>query len=101
MKFKYGIYQSSERSCIFYKEDEDGNQSVFNIYNPKKEKEILAYIDNEQMKQNSWHTEKEITINEIMDAFHNWASDAPMLFEMNAQKSIGNCLKSVLFKEEE
>ena len=29
---KYGILQSSSKSCIFYKQDEDGNQSTFNIF---------------------------------------------------------------------
>ena len=29
---KYGIYQSSKTSCIFYKEDDDGKQSTFNLF---------------------------------------------------------------------
>ena len=55
MVHKYGIYQSTSKSCIFYKQDEDGNQSTFNIFvSPSKdetEKTIFAFIDNEQMNK--------------------------------------------------
>lgn len=105
MPNKYGIYQSSSKSCIFYKEDEDGNQSTFNVFvTPHKEKQgeekIIAFIDNEQMKKKSWSKTEITDIKEILDAFGGWASDAPIVFELEAQKSLGQCLGSVLRKKE-
>lgn len=100
MAHKYGIYQSSSRSCVFYKEDEDGNQSTFNLFvNPEDEK-IIAFIDNDNMKKESWIKEEIKDIKEIIDAFGGWASDAPILFEFEAKKSMIRCLSSVLKKRE-
>ena len=103
MTNKYGIYQSTSKSCIFYKQDEDGNQSTFNIFvSPLKEKEgknaIFVFIDNEQFKKDSWVTIKDSDIRRIIKAFNGWAEDAPLLFELEAQKSMGECLSSVLKK---
>lgn len=101
MTNKYGIYQSSSKSCVFYKEDEDGNQSTFNILvaphekEPDKEK-IIAFIDNEQMKKESWSKTEVTDIKEILDAFGGWASDAPIVFDLEAKKSLSQCLGSVL-----
>lgn len=102
MTHKYGIYQSTSKSCIFYKQDENGNQSTFNIFvSPLKEgkNEIFAFIDNEQMKKENWVTTKDADIKDIIKAFNNWAEDAPLLFELEAQKSMGECLSSILKKE--
>ena len=81
MANKYGIYQSTSKSCTFYKQDEDGNQSTFNIFiaHSKQEldkKEVFAFIDNEQMKKDN------------------------LAFELEAHKSMSHCLVSVLKKEE-
>jgi len=101
MTKKFGIYQSSSKSCIFYKEDEDGNQSTFNIFvtpaeeEPDKEK-IIAFIDNEQMKKESWAKTEVTDIKDILDAFGGWASDAPIVFDLEAKKSMSKCLGSVL-----
>lgn len=105
MGHKYGILQKSSKSCIFYKEDEDGNQSTFNIFvKPKIHEEdmdkIFAFIDNEQLKKESWSSSEKVDVKDVVDAFGGWASDAPVLFEMEAHKSMGDCLKSVLKKEE-
>jgi hypothetical protein len=104
MTNKYGIYQSTSKSCIFYKEDEDGNQSTFNIFvGPLKEIEgkntIFAFIDNEKMKKENWITTKDADIKEIIKAFNGWAENAPLLFEFEAQKSMSMCLSSILKKE--
>jgi hypothetical protein len=104
MTHKYGIYQSTSKSCIFYKQDEDGNQSTFNIFvTPLKEKEgkneIIAFIDNEQMKKENWVTTKDADIKDIVKAFNDWAEDAPLLFELEAQKSMVECFCSILKKE--
>ena len=105
MAHKYGIFQSSSRSCIFYKEDEDGNQSTFNIFikpkndNPQKE-EIFAFIDNEQMKIANWSPHDVTDVKEVIHAFSGWATDAPLMFEIEAHKSMSHCLSSVLKKEE-
>jgi len=102
---KYGIVQSSSKSCIFYKQDEDGNQSTFNIFlkpnknNPDKE-EIFAFIDNEQFKKENWINRDESDIKDVLDAFGGWASEAPMVFEMEAHRSLNNCLSSLMKKEE-
>jgi len=106
MAHKYGIYQSTSKSCIFYKQDDDGNQSTFNIFvkpsNEKEdEKEIFAFIDNEQMKKDNWTMTKQAGIRDVVDAFGGWASDAPIVFEIEAQKSMSQCLSSVLKKKEE
>lgn len=103
---KYGIYQSSSKSCIFYKQDDDGNQSTFNIFvTPKKDiedkKELFAFIDNEQMKKENWTTTDIKNIKDVIDAFGGWASDAPIVFELEAKKSMSHCLSSVLRELEE
>jgi len=99
MGYKYGIYQSSPTSCILYKQDEDGNQSTFNLFlipegEGKEEKTILSFIDNEQMKTKSWFGTKNTTMEDLMKVFKEWASDAPFVFELNAERSIINCLES-------
>ena len=101
MAYKYGIYQSSGASCIFYKEDEDGNQSTFNLFvapktNMEDKKTILALIDNEQINGDNWCGDRDLAIQDIFEAFDKWASDAPIVFELDAQKNIGNFLKSAL-----
>jgi hypothetical protein len=105
MAHKYGIFQTSSRSCVFYKEDEDGNQSTFNLFvkpkkeNPQKE-EIFAFIDNEQMKIANWSPQDATDVKDVIEAFGGWASDAPLMFEIEAHKSMSHCLSSVLKKEE-
>jgi hypothetical protein len=100
MTYKYGIYQSTSSSCIFYKQDEDGNQSTFNIFvspkNENKVKDVIAYIDNEQMKKENWLSGKNFDINELVEAFGGWAKDAPIIFELEAQKSMTHCLSSMI-----
>ena len=104
MAHKYGIYQTSSKSCVFYKQDDDGNQSTFNIFvkpsTGEEEKEVFAFIDNEQMKKDNWAMTKKSGVKDIVDAFGGWASDAPVVFELEAQKSMSHCLSSVLKKEE-
>lgn len=99
MQHKYGIYQSTSKSCIFYKQDEDGKQSTFNLFaNPEEDekKNIFAFIDNEQTEEKNWAITKDTNVEDIVEAFGSWASDAPVLFELEAQKSMSNCLQSVL-----
>jgi len=102
MANKYGIYQSSSKSCIFYKQDQDGNQSTFNIFvSPNKEKKsFIAFIDNEELQSENWATSEASRIEDIIKAFGGWASDAPVVFELEAQKSMSQCLSS-MFKEDE
>jgi len=105
MANKYGIFQNSTRSCVFYKEDEDGNQSTFNIFvTPKKDnidrKQIMAFIDNEQMKTENWFKEDVTQVEDIVEAFGGWATDAPMMFEIEAQKSMSQCLSAALKKKD-
>jgi len=105
MAHKYGVFQSTSKSCIFYKEDDDGNQSTFNIFiSPSKEQEdrekIIAFIDNEQMKKENWWLNKDSDLKEVIDAFGGWAADAPIVFELEAHKSMSNCLGSVLRKKD-
>jgi hypothetical protein len=103
MPEKFGIYQASSKSCVFYKQDEDGNQSTFNIFvkESKEKKDLIAFIDNEQMKKENWAFEKDSDMKDLIKAFGGWASDAPIVFELEAQKSMSNCLNSVLKKESE
>ena len=103
MANKFGIYQSSSKSCIFYKEDEDGNQSTFNIFITPKEgdkEKIVAFIDNEHMKRESWMKEEITDLKDVIDAFGGWATDAPIVFELEAHKSMSHCLSSMIKKEE-
>ncbi len=99
---KYGIYQTSQKSCVFYKQDEDGNQSTFNIFvTPKdKKQQISAFIDNEGMKNENWFKDNVSTVEDVLDAFGGWAKDAPLMFELEATKSIGQCLSSTMKKED-
>jgi len=104
MAHKYGIFQTSSRSCVFYKEDEDGNQSTFNLFiRPTKKdaqkEEIFAFIDNEQMKIANWSPQDETDVKDVIEAFGGWATDAPLMFEIEAHKSMSHCLSSALKKE--
>jgi len=105
MSYKYGIFQSSPASCILYKQDEDGNQSTFNLFlipegEGKEEITILSFIDNEQMKIANWSPHDVTDVKEVIHAFSGWATDAPLMFEIEAHKSMSHCLSSVLKKEE-
>lgn len=103
MANKFGIYQSSSKSCIFYKEDEDGNQSTFNIFKtPTKDmrEKIIAFIDNENMGQENWEKDEVTDAKDIIEAFGAWAADAPIVFELEAHKSLSRCLSSKLKKED-
>ncbi len=106
MKNKYGIIQSTSTSCSFYKQDSDGNQSTFNIFvapkmDEEEKKSIFAFIDNEQIKQKSWFGTNDVEVKDVVQAFREWASDAPFMFELDAQKSMGECLGSKLKKTNE
>ena len=106
MAHKYGIYQSTSKSCILYKQDDDGNQSTFNIYvkpskNQSEKKELFAFIDNEQMKKENWIDPEIKDVKDVITAFGGWAPDAPVVFELEAQKSLSQCLNSVLKKSED
>lgn len=106
MVHKYGIYQSTSNSCIFYKQDDDGNQSTFNLFSTplgeeKEKKTIFAFIDNEELKKDNWSKTKDLDVEDIIESFGGWASDAPLVFELEAKKSMGRCLSSVLKKQEE
>ena len=105
MVFKYGVFQSTSKSCVFYKEDDDGNQSTFNLFvtpteEDKTKSKIFAFIDNEQMRKENWSIYKEPDLNILFEAFGGWASDAPLLFEIEAHKSLTNCLSSIFKKED-
>jgi hypothetical protein len=102
---KYGILQSSGVSCIFYKEDENGKQSTFNLYvSSDKEmgnkKTLTALIDNEQVGLDNWFGDKNISVEDVIKAFYKWAPDAPVLFQMEAQESLSQCLYSIMKIEE-
>ena len=104
MANRYGIYQSTSKSCVFYKQDDDGNQSTFNIFvKPSKDEkdrnDLIAFIDNEQMKQENWAAPEDTNIKDVIDAFGGWAADAPVVFELGAHRSLSQCLSSVLKKE--
>lgn len=101
MSNRYGIYQSTSKSCVFYKQDKDGKQSTFNIFVTDDEgKKIKAFIDNEQFNQDSWSTKDEATVEDLVEAFGSWASDAPMVFGLEAQQSMSKCLRSTMKKED-
>ncbi len=103
MAHKYGIYQSTSKSCVFYKQDEDGNQSTFNIFIKKSKDEekndIFVFIDNEQLNKDNWSPTEETDIKDVIKAFGGWATDAPIVFELEAHKSMGHCLSTILKKE--
>ena len=100
-KNKYGVFQSTATSCVFYKQDKDGNQSTFNIFVEPREEEdqkgsIFAFVDNEQIQKNSWFGTNDLDLQDVIKAFREWASDAPFLFGLDAQKSMDQCLKREL-----
>ena len=104
MAHKYGIYQSTSKSCIFYKQDEDGHQSTFNIFvTPSKEEKnkLFAFIDNEQIKKENWSIPTDADIKDVIEAFGGWAADAPIVFELEAHKSMSQCLQTALKKDVE
>ena len=99
--YKYGIFQSSEFSCVFYKEDKEGNQSTFNLFVLPEEKgnKIFAYIDNFYIEEKVWHSVDNISIEKTLQTFNEWAIDAPVLFELEAQKSITRCFKNYMIQK--
>ena len=52
------------------------------------------------MKKDNWAVTKEMSIKDVIDAFGGWAADAPVVFELEAHRSMGQCLSS-LFKNDE
>ena len=105
MSNKYGIFQSSSTSCVFYKEDKNGNQSIFNLFvlpdmDINNKKSLSAFIDNEQMGGDNWFAKKDIAIDDVLKAFNEWASDAPVVFEMEAHNSLSHCIYSIMKKGE-
>lgn len=105
MGYKYGIFQSSGTSCVFYKEDEDGNQSTFNLFvshenDTNEKKSLFAFVDNEQIGKDNWFASKDLAMVDAVKAFNEWASGAPVVFEMEAHNSLGHCLNSVMEKED-
>ena len=42
----------------------------------------------------------ENTLKDVIEAFGGWASDAPVVFELEAHKSMSHCLSSMIKKEE-
>lgn len=98
---KFGIFQKSDASCVFYKEDQEGNQSTFNLFVLPKENEnkIFAYIDNSQIGEKIWRSDKKISINDTIKAFNEWAVDAPILFELEAHKSLSHCFRSFMIQK--
>lgn len=98
---KFGIFQSSDVSCVFYKEDHDGRQSTFNLFVLPKdnEKKIFAYIDNFHIGKKVWHLDKNNSINDTIKAFNEWAVDAPVLFELEAHKSLSHCFRSFMIQK--
>lgn len=101
MANKYGIYQSSSKSCVFYKQDQDGKQSTFNIFvTDEGAKRFKAFIDNEELDQDSWSTKDQASVEDLVEAFGRWADDAPMVFGLEAQQSMSKCLQSTMKKEE-
>ncbi len=94
---RYGIYQATQASCILYKEDKDGKQSTFTVLNKKKdtdrERDLLLFIDNEMAeKENIFHEGISSTM-DLLQAFNDWAQDAPVVFEMEAQTCLSRCLQ--------
>jgi len=67
----------------------------------EKEKKLVAFIDNEQLNIENWFGKDDLSVKDVMDVFGGWASDAPFMFELEAQKSIGHCLRSKLIKSDE
>ncbi len=100
---KFGIFQSSDVSCVFYKEDEDGNQSTFNIFvlNKENKNRIFAFIDNCQMDKEVWYSDNKFSMNDAIKVFNDWAVDSPILFEIEAQKSLSNCFKNFMFQKQD
>ena len=50
------------------------------------------------MKKDNWAKTEVKDVKDILDAFGGWATDAPIVFELEAHKSLGNCLRTVLKK---
>lgn len=95
MKNRYGIYQATPSSCVMYKENRDGKQSTFTVLNTKKESEqkVLVFIDNEQKDQDNIYLDNISSSKEILEAFNQWAHDAPVVFEMEAQTCLTHCIQ--------
>ena len=53
------------------------------------------------MKIANWSPHDVSDAKEGINAFSGWATDAPLMFEIEAHKSMSQCLSPVLKKEEE
>jgi len=52
------------------------------------------------MKKDNWAVTREMGLKDVIEAFGGWAADAPIVFELEAQKSMSKCLSSILKSEE-
>ena len=53
------------------------------------------------MEKENWTSQRNVDIKQVMEAFGGWAEGAPIVFELEAQKSMSECLRSILKKENE
>ena len=53
------------------------------------------------MKKENWIAPRDTDIKDVIEAFGGWAADAPVVFELEAHRSMSQCLSSVLKKEED
>jgi hypothetical protein len=52
------------------------------------------------MKVANWSPNDVNDIKDVLQAFNGWATDAPLMFEIEAHKSMSNCLSPLIKKEE-
>ena len=51
------------------------------------------------MEKENWSIPTDADIKDVIEAFGGWASDAPIVFELEAQKSMSHCLRTALKNE--
>jgi len=52
------------------------------------------------MGKDNWFANKNLAIDDAIKAFNEWASDAPVVFEMEARNSLSHCMISIMKKED-
>ena len=51
------------------------------------------------MEKENWSIPTDADIKEVIEAFGGWAADAPIVFELEAHKSMSQCLKTALIND--
>ena len=53
------------------------------------------------MDKKVWNSDNKFSMNDAIKVFNDLAVDSPILFEIEAQKSLSNCFKNFMFQKQD